>query len=137
MKTLANCKPSEFLVQTNKIRKSVFKWLTLTDVLNIRKRKPNIDLSISEEEKEKIISDQIKKNLSDMLDAILDKHPMETLELMALLCFIDPKDADNHPMSDYLNAVGEMIGDEAVMNFFVSLMKLDQKTTLLAPEKLN
>lgn len=129
MKTLANCKPSEFLIQTSKIRKAVFKWLTLTDVLNIRKRKPNIDPSASDEEQRKLTSDQIKKNLSDMLDSILDEHPMETLELMALLCFIDPKEADNHPMGDYLKAISEMISDEAVMDFFISLVKLDQRTT--------
>lgn len=137
MKTLANCKPSEFLIQTNKIRKSVFNWLTVTDILNIRKRRPVIDLSISKEEKDKIISDQIKKNLSDMLNAILDEHPMETLELMALLCFIDPKEADDHPISDYLNAVSEVLGDEAVLNFFVSLVKLDQRTTSPAQEEFN
>lgn len=137
MKTLANCKPSEFLIQTNKIRKSVFSWLTLTDILNIRKRRPQIDPSASKEEKNKVTSEQIKRNLNDMLDAILDKHPMETLELMALLCFIDPMEADDHPMSDYLNAVSEMLGDEAVMNFFVSLVKLDQKTTSPAQEESN
>jgi hypothetical protein len=42
MKNLANCKPSEFLKQTNRIRKSVSKWLTDTDIANIRKRMPNI-----------------------------------------------------------------------------------------------
>ena len=40
MKNLANCKPSEFLVQTNKIRKSVEKWLKITDIMNIRKVVP-------------------------------------------------------------------------------------------------
>ena len=137
MKTLANCKPSEFLIQTNKIRKSVFNWLTVTDVLNIRKRTPIMDSSISEEEKKRRISDQIKKNLNDMLDSILDNHPMETIELLALLCFIDPKEADDHPMSDYLGAIAEMIADEAVMSFFVSLVKLDQRTTSPAQEESN
>ena len=40
MKHLANCDPVEFLVQTNKIRKAVSKWLTLTKVLEIRKTLP-------------------------------------------------------------------------------------------------
>lgn len=135
MKTLANCKPSEFLIQTNKIRRSVSNWLTVTDVLNIRKRTPIMDSSISEEEKKRRISDQIKKNLNDMLDSILDDHPMETLELLALLCFIDPKEADDHPMGDYLKAISDMISDEAVMDFFVSLVKLDQRTTSPVQEK--
>ena len=137
MKTLANCKPSEFLIQTSKIRKAVFKWLTLTDVLNIRKRRPNIDPDLSDEEKNRLISDQIRKNLSDMFDSILDEHPMETLELMALLCFIDPKEADDHPIGDYLRAISEMISDEAVTDFFVSLVKLDQRTTSPVREESN
>ena len=137
MKTLANCKPSEFFIQTNKIRKSVFNWLTVTDVLNIRKRTPIMDPSISEEEKKQRTSNQIKKNLNDMLDSILENHPTETIELLALLCFIDPKEADDHPMSDYLEAIAEMIADEAVMSFFVSLVKLDQRTTSPAQEESN
>lgn len=37
MKNLANCTPSEFLKQTNKIKKSVEKWLKATDIMEIRK----------------------------------------------------------------------------------------------------
>ena len=40
MKTLANCNPVEFLVQTNKIRKAVWDWLSLTQVMEIRKNLP-------------------------------------------------------------------------------------------------
>ncbi len=40
IKTLSNCKPSEFLKQTNRIRKAVERWLTDTDIANIRKRQP-------------------------------------------------------------------------------------------------
>ena len=36
LKTLANCKPSEFLKQTNKIRKAAAEWLTATDILEIK-----------------------------------------------------------------------------------------------------
>ena len=139
MKNLANCKPSEFLIQTNRIKKSVENWLTLTDILNIRKRLPKLDVvtkDMSDEEKKeliqhnKAISDiQVKKNLSDILDAILDKHPKETLELLALLCFVEPKDVDNYPMEEYLKSFTELISNEAVIGFFISLASLAQKNT--------
>jgi hypothetical protein len=58
MKNLANCKPSEFLSQTNKIRKSVEKWLKLTDIINIRKRipvgMPEITADLSSDELEAV-----------------------------------------------------------------------------------
>jgi len=129
MKNLANCKPSEFLVQTNKIRKSVAKWIELTDIMNIRKNVPDIDDGMSDEEKRDAISKQIRTNLSDMLDSILDKHPMETLELLALMCFIEPEDADNHPVSEYLKSFTELINDDSVIGFFTSLAGLDLMNT--------
>lgn len=124
-KTLANCKPSEFLKQTNKIRKAVAKWLELTDVMNIRKRKiEGLDENAEPEAQKKAIAEQMKRNLNDILDEVLDKHPDETLELLALMCFVEPKDIDKYPTIEYLNAITSLIGDEAVLSFFTSLARL-------------
>lgn len=124
MKNLANCKPSEFLQQTNRIRKSVSKWLTDTDILNIRQRMPKIADDATEEERKKAMEGQAKENLNLMLDAILEEHPEETLELLALLCFIEPKDVDKHSVAEYLEAVNELMNNKAVLNFFISLIRL-------------
>ena len=139
MKNLATCKPSEFLKQTNRIKKATEKWLTDTDILNIRKNIPEfekIDPNAPVEERNRIFAENMKKrneqsreNLSKMLDAILDKHPDETLELLALLCFVEPSDVDNYPMSDYLAAIGEMITNESVIGFFTSLARWAQTNT--------
>lgn len=132
MKTLANCKPTEFLKQTNRVKKSVEKWLTVTDIMNIRKNVPKAPAleGLGESEKREAVEnykkrqqEQAKKNLSKMLDAILEEHPDETLELLALLCFVEPEDVDEHPISEYLTAVSEMLGDEAVIGFFTSLAR--------------
>ena len=124
-KTLANCKPSEFLKQTNKIRKAVAKWLELTDIMNIRKRKvEDIDDAKTPEEQKKAIDAQVKRNINDIFDEVLEKHPDETLELLALMCFVEPKDIDKYPTMEYLNAVTSLIGDEAVISFFTSLVRL-------------
>ena len=120
MKTLANCNAVDFLTQTNKIRKAVAKWLTDTDILNIRKNVPDMPQfkpleypkGVSDDEKEKLFDEyqkekekvleghekakreQVKKNLMDMLDKALDEFPMETLEILGMVCFVDKKDLE-------------------------------------------
>jgi hypothetical protein len=139
VKTLANCKPSEFLRQTNRIRKAVEKWLTDTDIANIRKRQPLVALvpenATAEEririvaENEKNRNEQVKKNLSAIFDAILEEHPDETLEVLALCCFIDPANVDDYPITYYLNAAADLMNDEAVISFFTSLLRWAQTST--------
>lgn len=126
MKNLANCKPTEFLVQTNKIRKSVEKWLTITDIRNIRKNVPPLKEGQSKEERKAELVKASKENLNRILDAALEKYPQETVELLGLICFLEPEEADNQPISFYLQAASEIINDEAVLGFFTSLANLDQ-----------
>lgn len=130
LKTLADCKPSEFLKQTNRIRKSAEKWLTDTDIANIRKRLPKFETAPKEatdEQRSEIIkrnaaakAEQAKKNLSAILDAMLDEHPDETLEVLALCCFVEPENVDDHTVGEYLTAFAKLIGDESVIGFFTS-----------------
>ena len=47
MKNLANCKPSEFLAQTFKIKKSVQEWLDVTKLMEIRKNQPDNVINIA------------------------------------------------------------------------------------------
>lgn len=139
MKTLANCKPTEFFTQTNKIRKAVKNWLDVTEILEIRKRVPTVatptkaeskeELEKNIEERKQAFTRQTRENLFDILEAVLEDHPQETIELMALVCFIDPKDADNHTMSEYLSAINELMNDKAVVDFFYSLASLGTANT--------
>ena len=124
MKNLANCGPREFLRQTAKIRHAVEKWLTLTDIMNIRKRLPELPQDMPEDEKRDKVLEQAKINVGLMLDAIMDKYPDETADLLAMLCFVEPEDVDNYPMSEYLAAINDMIANEDVVRFFTSLARL-------------
>lgn len=124
MKNLANCKPSEFLRQTNKIRKSVSKWLTDTDIMNIRKRMPQLPEGATKEEIGEARREQAKENLNACLDAVLEEHPDETLELLALLCFVEPSHVDDYEVTDYLVSFNDLINNKAVLDFFLSLMRL-------------
>ena len=137
MKNLATCKPSEFLKQTNKIRKSAEKWLKVTDIMNIRKRMPQgmpeLSVDLSQEETEAVIAKrnermtaQMEANLSAILDALLEEHPDETLELLALMCFVEPENVDDYTVSDYLLSIMELMQDKAVQDFFTFLMSKAQ-----------
>ncbi len=146
MKTLANCSPKEFFSQTNKIRKAVEKWLKDTGIMEIRARVPDFvpevkddmtkeELAESINKRKEAFAEQAKKNAFDMLDAMMDKHPDETIEIMALVCFIDPEKANDHPMSEYLANVTEIINDKAVLDFFTSLASLGVISTSNTAEK--
>ena len=124
MKTLANCSPVEFFVQTNKIRKSVANWLTLTKVMEIRGRAPTLKDGMTDEEQKKAVQKQIKANLTAMLDSILEEHPKETAELLGLLCFVEPEDLENHTMFEFMGAATELINNPEVLSFFTSLVRL-------------
>ena len=134
IKTLANCDEIEFLRQTNRIRKAVKNWLTITEVEKIRSRLPEykiIPKNATEEEKKQIFEEneqlkrtQAMKNLDLMLDAMLEDHPEETVQVMKLCCFVDPDDKTSHHITFYMAAFTEMIQDEAVLDFFQSLIHL-------------
>ena len=140
-KNLANCTPKEFLLQTNKVRKSAERWLKVTDIMNIRKNVPKLvipDDATAEETAEIMdkhreeLKRAARKNISDMLDSIMEKHPDETLEILALMCFVEPKDVNKYKITEYLRNVTEIINDEAVLSFFTSLTRLGQTGILNA-----
>lgn len=129
MKTLATCSPVEFLVQTNKIRRSVESWLTMTKVMEIRKRLPELPQGAKPEDVKKARQEQAKKNFSAILDSVLEEHPQETAELLGMLCFIEPEDLGNHSMLEIISSVNELIASPAVLSFFTSLTQLVQTVT--------
>lgn len=145
MKNLANCTPTEFLTQTNKIRKSVHGWLKLTDIMNIRQKKPKLTPltnEMSDEERAQVILDnkkamkeQARENFSLMLDKMLDDYPEQTLEVIGLINFIDKSELDNYKMVDLMANTLEMLEDEAVMGFFGLLMRLGSKNTSSVAQK--
>lgn len=136
MKNLANCKPSEFLRQTSRIRKAVANWLTVTEIMEIRRRLPKLvrvtdDMDEAEvaAENRRRTQEQIRKNAMDILAAVLDDHPEETLEILALLCFVEPEQVDDHSVEEYLEAFTELISNQTVINFFGSLARLERLDT--------
>lgn len=136
MKNLATCSPLEFLRQTNLIRRSAEKWMKHTDVMNIRKRLPKLEIvpmGASQEEIEAIVKRnaetsraQVQENLNEILTNIMEKYPEETVELLALACFVEPSAANKYPMTYYMKHLNDLINDEVVISFFTSLVRLGQ-----------
>lgn len=120
-KNLTNCNLKEFMTQTRLIKHHVEKWLTDTDIMNIRKNLPDIPNDASDEERKKLLTDQGMKNASAIFDSIFDEHPDETITLIALLCFVPLGEIDEHPMTYYMESITEMLNDKTVWDFFTSL----------------
>lgn len=139
MKNLANCKPSEFVTQTVRIKKVAQDWMNATDIMNILRIRPNykqLPENPTDEQKAEIIRENLKiqqdqgmANLSRIFDMAFEKNPEKTLEVLALCCFVEPKNVDDHPMSWYMKSVMELVKDETVLNFFSSLAQLAQMNT--------
>jgi hypothetical protein len=92
-----------------------------------------VPISATEEERKaidernkKLTSEQVKKNLSAILDAILEEHPEETMEILGLCCFVEPDHVDDYKVVDYLTALNSLISDKVVLDFFTSLASLGQ-----------
>lgn len=141
-KNLATCTPREFLKQTNRIRKSAEKWMNVTDIIGIRNRPveglqeiPKDDFleatRIRKENAEKI-AEQSAKNLNDILNAALEEHIDETLEILALACFVEPENVDDYKISFYLRNLSDILSDKDVLGFFTSLAQLEQTGILKA-----
>lgn len=124
MKTLANCSPRDFLVQTNKIRKKAADWIELTKIAEIRKRAPVFTDDMDDEAKAAAAAAQARANIYAMMDSAMEDHPDETAELLGMLCFIDPEDLNSHSALDFLAPATELINNPQVIDFFTSLVRL-------------
>lgn len=137
MKNLANCKPSEFIAQTAKIKDAVKNWMDVTKVMSIRRKLPVYEVApdgATAEERAEVIKrnaakkqDQLIENLSEIVDQMLVEHPQETLNVLALCCFVEPDHVDDYTMDEYMECIFELIRSKSVVNFFTLLGQLAQK----------
>ena len=122
MKTIANLNGVEFLRAINRTRHAVEKLLSVTGVLKIRKNVPNFTGNETAEEKAEMERAQIKKNLNDMLDSLLETHPEETYECIMALCVRDEGEPEPDGI-ELLMAAFSLIGDKRVLDFLSQLGK--------------
>ena len=122
MKTIANLNGVEFLRAINRTRHAVEKLLSVTGVLNIRKNVPNFTGNETPEEKAEMERAQVKKNLNDMLDSLLETHPEETYECIMALCVREEGEPEPDGI-ELIMAAFSLIGDKRVLDFLSQLGK--------------
>lgn len=129
MKTLANCSPVEFLRQTNKIRHAAAGFMKDAGVLEIRKHRPELSGKETDAEKKAALDKQARQNLSDIADCLMDANAEKTAELLGMLCFMEPDDVANAKGIDFLTPAIELLNSRPVIDFLLSLAKLEQTIT--------
>ena len=122
MRTIANLNGVEFLRAINRTRHAVEKLANVTDVLSIWKKNPTFNGDETEEEKVKIQKNQIKKNLNDILDSLLETHPEETYECIMALCVRDEGEPEPDGI-ELVMAAFSLIADKRVLDFLLQLGK--------------
>ena len=122
MRTIANLNGVEFLRAINRTRHAVEKLMKTTDVLNIWKKNPEIKGDETPEELHEKQRNQVKKNLNDILDSLLEKHPEETYACIMALCVKDEGEPEPDGI-ELIMAAFNLISDKRVLDFLLQLGK--------------
>ena len=123
-KTIATCTPSEFMAQCYKIAGKAKTLFEMAGIADIRKRMPEYKEEDTPEERKAKMKKQGRDNLWAIFDELFGKYPKETTELFGLMCFIDPSEIDNYNGMELTAKCIDMLGDENVATFLVSLSKI-------------
>lgn len=134
MKNLATCKPTEFVAQTAKIKDAVANWMEIIDFVGVRAKRPAYIMIPKDATAEEIKGinaqnatirkKQALNNISELLDNMLAKHPKETLDVLALCCFVEPEHVDDYTIDEYMNCIMDMMDSQSVIRFFKLLAQL-------------
>lgn len=123
MKTIATLKGADFLRACNKVRYAAQEMLSETKVLEIRKRMPILDINMTEADRKTALEKQTKKNISDMLDRLLEEKPEETYKLLQAMIIPEESDGELDGI-DLMCAALELISNPKVIDFLSRLAKL-------------
>lgn len=122
MKTIAALKGADFLRACNRVRYAAQEMLKETKVLDIRKHMPKLTDSMTEEQRKAAMEKQSKKNISDMLDRLLEEKPEETYKfLQAIIVNENGEELDG---IDLMCAAMELVSDPKVIDFLSRLTRL-------------
>ena len=122
MRTIANLNGVEFLRAINRTRHAAEKLMKVTNVLNIWKKNPAFKGDETDEQRLEMTREQIKKNLNDILDTLLEKHPEETFEFIMALCVRDEGEPEPDGI-ELIMAAFNLISDKRVLDFLLQLGK--------------
>lgn len=121
MKGITELDDAAFLRQLNMLRKLIPDFLRKTKVLEIRKHLPALKGNETPEELEALKAAQIRQNISDMLDALLEEYPEETIKIMNAL--VVREDGEQVSTMKLIAKAAEVATSEDVVSFFISLAR--------------
>lgn len=126
MKTLANCSTREFLVQTNKMRLKVERFIKLID---LKKYKDEIiSIKNARNGEKKIQPVEIVKMLypifSDIFTSCFETDIDLTFEIVALATFQTVEDVEKMQPNEIIEIFNAIISSKRVIDFFTSSVKL-------------
>jgi hypothetical protein len=122
MRTIANLNGVEFLRAINRTRHAVEKLMKTTDVLKIWKKNPTFTGKETPEERHEMQRKQLKQNMNDMLDSLLEKHPEETYACIMAMCVRDEGEPEPDGI-EMVMAAFNLISDKRVLDFLLQLGK--------------
>ena len=122
-KTLASCTAREFFICCNKLRKKLEKYYNDCDIAKIRKNAPDFTGTETASERLEMIREQGKKNLSDILDVMLEKNVDDTLAIIGEMCFLTPEEVEKCTGAELMGAALDLISDTKVIDFFTKLVR--------------
>ena len=123
-KTIATCTPSEFMAQGYRLAGKAKALFEMAGIAEIRKRMPEYKEEDTPEERKEKMQKQGKENLWAIFDELFGKYPKETTEVFGLMCFIEPAEIDSYNGMELMAKCIDMLGDENVATFLVSLSKI-------------
>lgn len=123
MKTIASLKGADFLRAINQARYAVDALMKKSNVIDLWKRKPALEGKETYEEKIAAQKSQIKSNLSDTFDVLLEKCPQETYDCIMSMCILDEGEEEPDGLEIVATAY-RLITDKRVIDFLLQLGKL-------------
>lgn len=124
-KTLANCKLSEFTAQANKYRRFVNEYYKKLNV-------PELAKKFVEKYKDKDAeghTEVSREFISDVLTAMLEEYPAETVKAISIMGFMTYEEAENLDPTEAFWIALECIMSQKVLDFFISVESLGGRTT--------
>ena len=127
VKTIATLKGPEFLRACNRVRYAVEKFAKETNVMDLRKVMPVITEDMDDEQRMDAIREQSKKNISAMLDRVLEEKPEATYDLLCALMANDT--GEELDGVDLITAAMEILSNKKVLDFLLQLARSVQTDT--------
>ena len=120
LKTLANCKATEFAVQVNKIRHEIARFY---EEIGIKELKAKFAALAEKSTNDEETAEIRRKYLSELLDSALEVNAEATVAVVGLAAFKTREEAMEMTSGELLEIFSQLIGCKPVIDFFVNAAK--------------